>query len=57
MNMILRLNKQNAISFHKMFFKGNLRKAIELYAGSEYLQHNPSVKDGIVSLSPTFYKA
>lgn len=40
-------NKQNAINFYKMAYNGNPRKAAELYAGNEYIQHNPSVEDGI----------
>lgn len=40
-------NKQNAISFYKMAYNGNPRKATELYVGSEYIQHNPMVGDGV----------
>ena len=43
----LKQNKQNAISFYKMAFEGNPKKATELYVGSEYIQHNPLVGDGI----------
>ena len=39
-------NKNNAIEFYKMAYYGNPRKAIELYVGSEYIQHNPLVGDG-----------
>ena len=38
--------KNNAVGFYKMAFKGNPRRAIELYVGSEYIQHNPDVKNG-----------
>jgi len=38
--------KQNAIEFYKMAYEGNPRKATELYVGSEYVQHNPAVKNG-----------
>ena len=39
-------NKHNAISFYKMSYEGNPRKAVGLYVGSEYIQHNPLVGDG-----------
>ncbi len=39
-------NKQNAIAFYKMAYKGNPKKAVELYAGNEYIQHNPDVENG-----------
>ena len=39
-------NKENAISFYRMSYDGNPRKAVELYVGSEYIQHNPLVGDG-----------
>ena len=32
--------------FYKMAYEGNPKKAVELYVGSEYIQHNPEVKDG-----------
>ena len=47
MNQNLEINKKNAIEFYKMSFEGNPRKAVELYIGSEYIQHNPLVGDGI----------
>jgi predicted SnoaL-like aldol condensation-catalyzing enzyme len=40
-------NKKNAIAYYKMAFEGNPAQATEMYAGSHYIQHNPSVKDGI----------
>jgi predicted SnoaL-like aldol condensation-catalyzing enzyme len=43
----LEQNKQNAIAFYRMAYEGDPRKATELYVGSEYIQHNPHVKDGI----------
>lgn len=46
MNEDLRRNKQNAISFYKTAFEGNPRKAVELYVGDEYIQHNPVVANG-----------
>lgn len=39
--------KQNAVEFYRMAFEGNPRKATELFVGSEYIQHNPDVEDGI----------
>ena len=38
-------NKQNAIEFYRMAYMGNPRKAVELYIGNEYIQHNPDVAD------------
>ncbi|MDW5288336.1 ester cyclase [Formosa sp. PL04] len=38
--------KKNAEEFYKMAYEGNPRKAIELYVGSEYIQHNPAVENG-----------
>lgn len=42
----LKQNKENAISFYEMSYNGNPRKAVKLFVGSEYLQHNPLVGDG-----------
>ncbi|WP_339875034.1 nuclear transport factor 2 family protein [uncultured Algoriphagus sp.] len=39
-------NKENAIDFYKTAYEGNPRKAVELFAGAEYIQHNPAVGDG-----------
>jgi predicted SnoaL-like aldol condensation-catalyzing enzyme len=39
-------NKKNAISFYKMAYNGNPRKAVESYVGEKYIQHNPLVGDG-----------
>jgi predicted SnoaL-like aldol condensation-catalyzing enzyme len=39
-------NKENAISFYRMAYEGRPRKAIELYVGAEYIQHNPLVGNG-----------
>ena len=44
--MDLAKNKENAISFYRMAYNGNPKKATELYVGSEYIQHNPVVGDG-----------
>lgn len=40
MNNQLEQNKLNAIAFYKIMFDGDLEKAIELYVGDEYRQHN-----------------
>lgn len=39
-------NKENAIEFYKTAFEGNPAKAIELFVGEEYIQHNPAVANG-----------
>ena len=44
--MQLEKNKQNAIEFYRMAYMGHPRKAVELYIGKEYIQHNPDVADG-----------
>ncbi len=45
--MNLESNKANAIAFYKMAYLGNPAKAVELYVGDTYIQHNPDVKDGL----------
>jgi predicted SnoaL-like aldol condensation-catalyzing enzyme len=52
--MSLKENKENAIAFYKMAYEGSPRRAMELYVGSEYIQHNPSVGDGIESFIKYF---
>ncbi len=47
MNNNLEQNKKNAIDFYRLAYEGNPEKAAELYVGSEYIQHNPLVGDGI----------
>ncbi len=42
----LKSNKENAIAFYKMAYLGDPSKAVELYVGAEYIQHNPLVGDG-----------
>lgn len=39
-------NKQNAIDFYRTAYRGEPTKAVELYVGAEYIQHNPLVGDG-----------
>lgn len=46
MNLNLDQNKKNAIDFYQMAYDGNPRKAVELYVGDDYIQHNPLVGDG-----------
>jgi predicted SnoaL-like aldol condensation-catalyzing enzyme len=42
----LATNKQNAIDFYRMAYLGEPTRAVELYVGADYIQHNPSVGDG-----------
>ena len=49
-------NKNNAIAFYKMAYEGNSRKAVKFYVGSEYIQHNPLVGDGIKPFIEYFEK-
>ena len=46
MQIDLERNRQNAISFYRMAYEGNPQKAVELFVGAEYIQHNPLVGDG-----------
>jgi predicted SnoaL-like aldol condensation-catalyzing enzyme len=40
-------NKQNAIAFYDLMFNQcQPEKAVELYVGEHYIQHNPHVGDG-----------
>ena len=40
-------NKQTAMAFYELMFNDcKPAEAIELYAGDEYIQHNPTVADG-----------
>ncbi|MEQ8518640.1 MAG: nuclear transport factor 2 family protein [Cytophagales bacterium] len=38
-------NKENAIAFYRMAYEGNPKKAVQLYLGDNYIQHNPEVED------------
>ena len=40
-------NKANAIAFYRMAYEGSPRKAIKMYVGDQYIQHNPDVADGL----------
>ncbi|MBT3017425.1 MAG: nuclear transport factor 2 family protein [Candidatus Thiodiazotropha sp. (ex Clathrolucina costata)] len=42
----LEANKYNAIAFYRTAYLGNPKKAVELYVGTEYIQHNPLVGNG-----------
>lgn len=44
--MNLEQNKTNAIAFYQMAYEGHPKKAVELYIGDEYIQHNPDVANG-----------
>ncbi|HKJ16970.1 MAG TPA: nuclear transport factor 2 family protein [Xanthomonadales bacterium] len=46
MTQDLKANKQNAIDFYRTAYLGNPQKAVDLYVGDEYIQHNPLVEDG-----------
>lgn len=42
----LEKNKTNAIAFYQMAYDGEPRKAVKLYVGGDYIQHNPLVGNG-----------
>ncbi|AYN66688.1 hypothetical protein D1013_04460 [Euzebyella marina] len=44
--MNLDRNKKAAIDFYRTAYEGNPKKAIEIYVGEQYIQHNPHVADG-----------
>lgn len=54
--MDLERNKKTAIAFYKTAFDGNPEKAVELYVGEKYIQHNPLVKNGIEGFIEYFEK-
>ena len=56
MNQNLEIKKKNAIEFYRMSYNGNPRKAVELYVGNEYIQHNPLVGDGVEPFIEYFEK-
>ena len=39
-------NKRAAMDFYRMAYNGNPRKAVDLYVGDKYIQHNPAVDNG-----------
>ena len=52
----LERNKQNAIAFYKTAYEGEPRKAVDLYVGKNYIQHNPLVVDGVEPFITYFEK-
>lgn len=42
----LEANKRSAIAFYRMAYLGEPAKAVEIYVGDQYIQHNPLVGDG-----------
>lgn len=46
MNNNLEQNKEYAIAFYRMAYEGNPRRAVELFVGDDYIQHNPLVGNG-----------
>lgn len=56
MNQNIEQNKTNAIEFYRMAYMGNPTKAVELYVGDEYIQHNPLVGNGKQSFIDYFEK-
>ncbi len=50
----LEANKVNAIAFYRMAYLGDPAKAVELYVGEDYIQHNPSVTGGKVGFIAYF---
>ncbi|PIB13249.1 putative membrane protein [Vibrio rotiferianus CAIM 577 = LMG 21460] len=44
MQIAIEENKRNAIAFYEIAYRGKLRKAVELYVGDDYIQHNPLVE-------------
>ena len=39
-------NRANAIEFYRTAYLGDPKKAVRLYVGEDYVQHNPAVGDG-----------
>ena len=39
-------NKKNAVAFYQMAYEGDPARAVEIYVGDEYIQHNPLVGNG-----------
>ena len=54
--MDLERNKMNGVEFYKMAYEEDPRKAVELYVGDEYIQHNPLVGNGPESFIAYFEK-
>jgi predicted SnoaL-like aldol condensation-catalyzing enzyme len=45
-NADLEANKRNATAFYETAYLGDPGKAVELYVGADYIQHNPLVANG-----------
>lgn len=56
MNNNLEENKKNAVAFYELAYSGNPQKAVDLYVGNEYIQHNPLVGNGPEPLIAYFNK-
>lgn len=53
----LQRNRDNAMAFYAMAFnEGRPREAVALYAGDEYIQHNPVVESGKAAFIAYFEK-
>jgi len=50
----LEVKTQNAIAFYRTAYLGDPAKAVELYVGAEYIQHNPLVGNGKQALIDYF---
>lgn len=46
MNQNLKENKKNAMAFYQMAFDGKPKRAVDLFVGDDYIQHNPLVGNG-----------
>ena len=46
MDQDLEANKNAAIAFYRTAYLGEPAKAVEMYVGAEYIQHNPLVGNG-----------
>jgi len=46
MSQNIEKNKKNAIEFYRMAYNGDPQKAVKLFVGKEYIQHNPMVGNG-----------
>ena len=50
----LEVNKQNAVAFYHTAYLGDPARAVEMYVGAEYIQHNPLVSNGKQALIDYF---
>ena len=49
-------NKANAIAFYRTAYQGDPARAVSLYVGDQYIQHNPDVADGTEGFIQYFEK-